>query len=231
MVSPAEATSRSALTQVRSKQRVRDLAEVYTHEREVTAMLDLIPDMFPAGGSDLRPVVERKFLEPACGSGNFLEEILRRKLVPIQFNRIRAIGRYEHWLLRALASIYAVDIDAGNVAESQERLMSVLRSHYDLDANSTLPTPGFFPAAAAIVGTNILVGDTLRDATKLEMVDYHATKGHAFVRTWSLLDDSERTSTPLDLFSFDVEEKKDTVPVHYSLLADTPGPVRPVMGA
>lgn len=220
----------AGFAQIRTRQRVRDLAEVYTHEREVNAMLDLVPDMFPAGEGDLGPVVERKFLEPACGSGNFLEEILRRKLIPVRFDHIRAVQRYEHWMLRALASVYAVDICADNVTESRDRLLAVLRSHYDLDANSTIPTEGFYPGARAILGTNILQGDTLKDATRMEVVDYHATRGHAFVRTWSMLDDSERTRTPLDLFSFDMEEKKDAVPVHYALLADNPDPVRPAGG-
>ena len=58
--------------QVRSRERVRDLAEVFTHQREVDAMLDLMPDAFHN--------IDVKFLEPACGSGNFLVEILRRKL-------------------------------------------------------------------------------------------------------------------------------------------------------
>jgi hypothetical protein len=57
---------------------VRDLAEVYTHEREVNAMLDLVPDMFPSAADTDN--TDRAFLEPACGDGNFLVEILRRKL-------------------------------------------------------------------------------------------------------------------------------------------------------
>lgn len=57
---------------MRSRERVRGLAEVFTHEREVDAILDLMPDAFGA--------LDMKFLEPACGDGNFLTEILRRKL-------------------------------------------------------------------------------------------------------------------------------------------------------
>lgn len=64
--------------QIKTRERVRDLAEVYTHKREVDAMLDLIPDIFPSEHSPSN--TDRKFLEPACGSGNFLEDILHRKL-------------------------------------------------------------------------------------------------------------------------------------------------------
>src|SRR3546814_7900619 len=78
-VSTPEPSAPDPLGQIKTRQRVRDLAEVFTHEREVKAMLDLIPDMFPAGSSTR--AVDAKFLEPACGSGNFLAEILDRKSV------------------------------------------------------------------------------------------------------------------------------------------------------
>lgn len=58
--------------QVKSKQRVADFGEVYTNEREVNAMLDLVADQAS------NP--EKTFLEPACGNGNFLSEVLARKL-------------------------------------------------------------------------------------------------------------------------------------------------------
>lgn len=137
--------------QIKTRQRVRDLAEVFTHEREVNAMLDLVPDMFP---TDSIKLVDAKFLEPACGSGNFLEEILHRKLAGIRFGKVKPVPRYEHWLLRALASIYGVDISEDNVIESRSRLVEVLRSHYNNDANTTVPTEGFASAARAIVSTN-----------------------------------------------------------------------------
>src|SRR3546814_1680981 len=92
-------------------------------------MLDLIPDMFPAGSSTR--AVDAKFLEPACGSGNFLEEILRRKLAGVRFARVRSVSRYEHWLLRALASIYGVDISADNRSEEHtSELQSLMRISY-----------------------------------------------------------------------------------------------------
>lgn len=85
------------------------MADVYTHEREVNAMLDLIPDMFPHGSTK---TVDKTFLESARGSDNFLEEILRRKLAGIRYGKVRAVARYEHWLLHVLASISGVDICA-----------------------------------------------------------------------------------------------------------------------
>src|SRR3546814_11686323 len=68
---------------------------------------------------------------------------------------------YEHWLLRALASIYGVDISADNVEESRVRLLEVLRSHYHNDANTMTPSEGFASAARTIVASNIVHADFL----------------------------------------------------------------------
>src|SRR5262245_1868950 len=82
------------IAQTKTRERVRDLAEVYTHEREVAAMLDLVPDMFP---SPERPRdIGRTFLEPACGAGNFLVAILDRKLEFVKFGRLyRSVATFE----------------------------------------------------------------------------------------------------------------------------------------
>ena len=207
--------------QIKTRQRVRDLAEVFTHEREVTAMLDLIPDMFPSGSIRL---VDAKFLEPACGSGNFLEEILRRKLAGIRFGKVKSVPRYEHWLLRALASIYGVDISEDNVVESRSRLVEVLRSHYNNDANTTVPTDGFASAAHAIVDTNILHADFLADASRTQVVDYQPMRGGYFTREWSMLDDSAVAQRTPDLFHPEPAPKRDEVPVHYTELFANPLP-------
>ncbi len=207
--------------QIKTRQRIRDLAEVYTHDREVNAMLDLIPDMFPAvaGGADI------KFLEPACGSGNFLVEILRRKLTHVTWTRVGAVGCYEHWILRALASIYGVDICAENVAEAQKRILEVVREHYYGDANTIEPTGGFMSAAKAILDTNIVRADMLADASTTEVIDYRAGRNGTFTRVWSMLDDSASNHEP-DLFSPAPAPKADEVPVHYADLAKHPRPTR-----
>ena len=93
--------------QIKNRNRVRDLAEVYTHHREVTAMLDLVPDMFPS--EEAPDNLDKTFLEPAAGHGNFLVEILRRKLAAVAPARYRG-EEYEHRILRCLASIYGIDI-------------------------------------------------------------------------------------------------------------------------
>ncbi len=210
--------------QIKTRDRVRDLAEVYTHEREVRAMLDLIPDMFPT--ADDPGNHDRTFLEPACGSGNFLEEILRRKLSTVTAERYGRGGRYEHRVLRCLASIYAVDIDRGNVRESRDRLRALMASHFDNDWNTQPPTAGLASAVDVILTTNIVRADMLADAQKIEFIQYHPGRGGTFTREWSLL---EEPDAQLDLFGDPAltEPRKDATPVHYSDLVASPNnPVR-----
>lgn len=202
--------------QIKTRQRVRDLAEVYTHAREVTAMLDLVPDMFPS--ADDPSNTDRKFFEPAAGSGNFLEEILRRKIVFVSSLRYRSTPLYEHRILRALASIYAIDIDPENVNDSKDRLRHVLQSHLDNDLNTKVPTPGFAGAVDAILETNIVLANTLTDLDSIEWVDYHPGRNGTFTREWSTVVETNQ----LDLFSV---PKVDEVPIHYSMLAGNPGPL------
>jgi hypothetical protein len=204
--------------QIKHPDRVRDLAEVYTHSREVTEMLDRVPDMFP---SDHEPGNhDRTFLEPACGHGNFVVEILRRKLRTVTADRYGHGERYEHCILRCLASIYGIDIDQQNVVESRQRLHAVITAHVgDQEAR----TEGFWSAAEAILNTNIVRADTLADAQVIELVSYRPEKAGTFVREWSTLD--EQTQSQLDLFDvLPGEPQRDEVPVHYTELAANPKP-------
>lgn len=203
--------------QIKTRQRVRDLAEVYTHEREVNAMLDFVLDMFPSAEDPAN--TDRKFFEPAAGSGNFLEEILRRKIAFVTVDRYQSPLQYEHRLLRALASIYAVDIDPENVEESKSRLRALLISHLDNELNTKNISAGFVSAVEAILGTNVVLANTLTDLNSIEWVDYHASPNGTFTREWSTVSDK---SGQLDLFAV---PKVDRVPVHYTLLLDNPEPV------
>lgn len=202
--------------QIKTRKRVRDLAEVYTHTREVNAMLDLVPDMFPTEADPGN--TDRKFFEPSAGSGNFLEEILRRKLASVTADRYRSTTLYEHRLLRALASIYAIDIDPQNVDESKDRMRHALQSHLNNDLNTKEPTVGLARAADAILETNIVLANTLTDLPSIEWVDYRAGSNGTFTREWSIVGETAQ----FDLFS---QVKVDEVPVHYSQLAANPAPV------
>ena len=211
--------------QIRSRERVRDLAEVYTDEREVNAMLDLVPDMFPS--ADDPGNTDRLFLEPACGHGNFLVEILSRKL---RYVTPKLYGReeiFEHRLLRCLASIYGIDICDDNVKEARERMTNVVAVHVGGCLGDAEPSPGFGDAVAAILSTNIIRGDTLRAAAEIELVEYRLSSDGTFLRRWSYPLDP--CAAEPNLFSL-ATQHEDAVPVHYAKLAFETGPTMADVG-
>ena len=100
--------------QIKSKARVRARGEVFTAAREVNAMLDLVKDETEN--------IDATFLEPACGDGNFLDEVLRRKLTVCRKRYGRSPADYEKFSFLACTTLYGVDIMADNVAQCRERL-------------------------------------------------------------------------------------------------------------
>lgn len=198
--------------QVRSRDRVRDLAEVFTHQREIDAMLDQMPDAFTS--------LDLKFLEPSCGSGNFLTEILRRKLRLVLKAECVSQDQYEHRLLRAAASIYGVDISPENVTEARGRMAHVILEHYQTDANTIEPTAGFLNAAALVLGDNVCVGDTLNAAAQVELCDWRPHSGGRFQRVLSFA-----LVPPVERDLFWSERIHDPEPVHYSELQPLRAPV------
>lgn len=138
--------------QVKSKQRVADHGEVFTAEREVNAMLDLV-----------KPETERidsRFLEPACGDGNFLAAILRRKLAVVKSRYRRNALDYERFSLLALTSLYGVDILPDNVTECRERLYVIWNEDYKKGVKKAANDEARM-AARFILKRNILCGDAL----------------------------------------------------------------------
>ena len=181
-------------------------------------MLDLVREMFPS--VEHPENTDRKFLEPSCGSGNFLEEILRRKLAFVTTRRYGMGERYEHRLLRTLSSVYGIDIDPENVTESRERLRALIVSKVNYEVTTRSVSEYFFGALEVILESNILQADALKDADSIRFVDYQPGKSGTFTRVWSPLHQRD------DLFAaFEVE--RDARPVHYSEFALNRGPVPP----
>ena len=108
--------------QVISKQRVADRGEVYTNKREVNAMLDLVKQETER--------IDARFLEPACGTGNFLVEILARKLCVVAKRYARSRPEYERYAVLAVSSLYGVDILADNVKGCRTRLFDIFDQEY-----------------------------------------------------------------------------------------------------
>lgn len=164
-------------SQIKSRQRVKDHAEVFTDIREVNAMLDFVSDAFPDENSPRR--VTERFLEPACGNGNFLVEILRRKLEHIDASLFEAMPdvearriAWEHLTVAALASVYGVDIQEDNILEARKRMDAVLLEHFHANAPMARCTNAFAPAVLAVLDTNIVHADWLHD--RIDWVFYEA---------------------------------------------------------
>lgn len=108
--------------QVKSKQRVSEHGEVFTAEREVKAMCDLV--------SQECDRIDSRFLEPACGNGNFLVEILSRKLVTTKRLYKRNPYDFDRYSVLAVSSIYGVDIMQDNAEECRKRLYDIWNNEY-----------------------------------------------------------------------------------------------------
>lgn len=108
--------------QIKSKKRVVDHGEVFTSEREVNAMLNLIKQETDR--------IESRFLEPACGTGNFLVEVLHRKLDVVEAHYRKSKLEYERYAVLAVSSIYGLDILEDNVIYCHERLFNYFNERY-----------------------------------------------------------------------------------------------------
>ena len=109
-------------SQTKSKERVRERGEVFTAEREVKAMCDLVKDETER--------IDSRFLEPACGDGNFLAEILTRKLEIVKRKYKKSALDYEKNAVLAASSIYGVDILIDNVIACRERMFKIWDKEY-----------------------------------------------------------------------------------------------------
>lgn len=146
----------SASSQVVSKQRVANYGEVYTNPREVSAMLDLVKTETER--------VDSTFLEPACGTGNFLIEILCRKLAVVAKRYKRSQLEYERKAVLAVSSLYGIDILADNIAICHARLFNVFNIQYTA-LYKTKYKQACRNTVRYLLKRNILQGDTLKHKT------------------------------------------------------------------
>ena len=107
---------------VRTKKRVSDHGEVLTGQREVNAMLDLVKQETER--------IDSRFLEPACGDGNFLTVILERKLAVVEKRYGKSQLDFERYAVLAVSSIYGIDILPDNVRDCRRRLFAVFDANY-----------------------------------------------------------------------------------------------------
>lgn len=137
--------------QVKSKKRVANHGEVFTAEREVHAMLNLVKQETER--------IESRFLEPACGNGNFLAEVLRRKLNVIDQRYSKSQIEWERYAVIAVSSIYGVDILEDNAQECRDRLLGIFTDRYSKSFKKVKPE--CIRSVRFLLHRNILHGDAL----------------------------------------------------------------------
>lgn len=133
---------------VKSKQRVADHGEVFTPPWLVQAMLDLVREETER--------IDSRFLEPACGSGNFLVNILQRKLAAVDLKYEKSDFERRHYSLLALMCIYGIELLADNIAECRSHLLETLADYLTLDESDEL-----YRAASYVLSQNLVHGDAL----------------------------------------------------------------------
>lgn len=144
---------------IKSKNRVRDQGEVFTQEREVKNILAL---------TQATDNIFWRFLEPACGNGNFLVEIVRQRLMRIkQTPTYRPADKREYAIIKMISTIYGVDIAEDNIAECKKRIMDEIFKFTPKKSSAT-----FLLAVKSILDTNIQLGDMLNGKDKVFFVEY-----------------------------------------------------------
>jgi hypothetical protein len=133
---------------VKSKQRIADHGEVFTPEWTVEAMLDLVKAETER--------IDSRFLEPACGSGNFLVRVLQRKLAAVELKFGRSEFEKRHYALLALMCIYGIELLDDNIAECRDNLLTVFAEYLGLEVGEEFQT-----AAAYVLSQNLIHGDAL----------------------------------------------------------------------
>lgn len=213
--------------QVKSKQRVADHGEVFTAEREVKAMCDLV-----------KPETERidsRFLEPACGEGAFLTEILRRKLAVVKRQYGKSPADYEKYSVIAITSLYGVDILEDNAEICRQKLFEIWDTEYTANAKSQA-NDQCRETVKFILRKNILCGDalTLRqaDGSPIVFAEWSLVTGNLVKRRdyeLSQLLEGHEEQMSLDMVGWEYDEEvqafipapvREYPPTDYRRLAD-----------
>jgi hypothetical protein len=133
---------------IKSKKRVADHGEVFTPLWLVEAMLDLVKDETER--------IDSRFLEPACGSGNFLTKILQRKLAAVELRYGKSDFDRKHYAILSLMSIYGIELLIDNIAECKANVLEVIATYLNLDKLDDT-----YSAASFVLSQNIVHGDAL----------------------------------------------------------------------
>ena len=137
---------------IKSKQRIADHGEVFTPPWMVEAMLNLVKDETDR--------IDSRFLESACGSGNFLVQILQRKLAAVEIKYGKSDFERRHYALLALMCLYGIELLPDNIAECRANLLDIFAEYLHLD-----PSDDLYRAAFYVLSQNLVHGDALKIRT------------------------------------------------------------------
>ena len=159
---------------IKSKKRMEDFGEVNTNSNIVSKMVDLVNIEFEK--------LDSKFLEPACGDGNFLCEVLNRKMESVKSKHFKQQIDYEKFSIQACSSIYGIELLDDNVTNARLRLNEIFNSHYS--KNFIELNDNVIKSVQKIFELNIVQGDALsfRCGKKLDK--------SIVLPEWSLIDNS-----------------------------------------
>jgi hypothetical protein len=132
----------------KSKQRVTDHGEVFTPAWLVEAMLNLVKDETER--------IDSRFLEPACGSGNFLARVLQRKLAAVELKFGKSDFEKRHYTLLAVMCTYGIELLADNIAECRAKMLEIVAEYLNIDESDEL-----YRAASHVLSQNLVHGDAL----------------------------------------------------------------------
>lgn len=133
---------------IKSKKRVADHGEVFTPEWMVDAMLDLVKEESER--------IDSRFLEPACGSGNFLVKVLKRKLCAVELKFGKSEFEKRQYALLGLMCAYGIEILEDNIIECRANMLEVLADYLRIDESDDL-----YGAASHVLSLNLIQGDAL----------------------------------------------------------------------
>ena len=133
---------------IKSKKRVADHGEVFTPPWLVEAMLNLVKDETER--------IDSRFLEPACGSGNFLARVLQRKLAAVELKFGKSDFEKRHYALLALMCTYGVEILSDNIGECRANMLKIFADYLNLNESDDL-----YRAASYVLSQNLMHGDAL----------------------------------------------------------------------
>jgi hypothetical protein len=137
------------LSLTKTKQRVADHGEVFTPPWMVEAMLNQVKEESER--------IDSRFLEPACGDGNFLVQVLRRKLATVEFKYGKSEFEKRHYALFGLMCIYGVELLPDNIAECRKNLLEIFKEYLNLN-----PGDDFLSAAIFVLSQNLVHGDAMK---------------------------------------------------------------------